>query len=96
MLKLSPKELKLIAKSKSSGIKGYKSMSEDKLLSALNASESVKENERYSKDTDLTKNEDYDAGEIIKKTTMPDLTKTNKTTRETRKNIVMNTKYLET
>ena len=85
MLKLSLKELELIAKSKSNGIKGYKSMSEDKLLSALNASESVKENERNTKDTDLTKNEDYDAGEIRKKTTMPDLIKTNKTTRETRK-----------
>ena len=40
MVNLSVNELKLIAKTK--GIKGYKSMSKDKLLSALNASESVK------------------------------------------------------
>ena len=38
------------------------------LLSALNASFfSVKENEKNSKDTDLIKNEDYDAGETLKK-----------------------------
>ena len=37
------------------------------LLSALNASASVKENERNSKGTDLIKHEDYDAGEILKK-----------------------------
>ena len=37
------------------------------LLSALNASASVKENEKNSKDTDLIKHEDYDAGEILKK-----------------------------
>ena len=65
MLKLSLKELKLIVKSK--GVKGYKSMSEDRLLSGLNASESVKENEKNSKDTDSIKNEHYDAGEILKK-----------------------------
>ena len=35
MLNLSLNELKLIAKSR--GIKGYKSMSEDRLLSSLNA-----------------------------------------------------------
>ena len=40
ILNLSLKELKLIAEIR--GIKGYKSMSEDRLLSALNASESVK------------------------------------------------------
>ena len=56
MLKQSLKELKLIAKSR--GIKGYKSMSEDRLVSTFNASESVKENEKNSKDTDLIKNED--------------------------------------
>ena len=40
MLNLSLNELKLIAKSR--GIKGYKRMSEDKLLSALNASEPIR------------------------------------------------------
>ena len=40
MANLSLNELKLI--SKSITIEGYKSMSEDTLLSALNASESVK------------------------------------------------------
>ena len=65
MLKLSLKELKVIVKRK--GVKGYKSMSKDRLLSGLNASESVKENEKNSKDTDSIKNEDYDAGEILKK-----------------------------
>ena len=64
MLKISLKELKLIAKSR--GIKGYKSMSEDRLLSALNALESVKENEKNSKDIEFIKNEDYDACEILK------------------------------
>ena len=47
MLKLSLKELKVIVKSK--GVKGYKSMSKDRLLSGLNASESVKENEKTLK-----------------------------------------------
>ena len=40
MLNLSPKKLKAIAKIR--GIKGYESMPEDKLLSALKASESEK------------------------------------------------------
>ena len=40
MLNQSLNELKLIAKSR--GIKGYKRMSQDRLLSVLNASESVK------------------------------------------------------
>lgn len=40
MLNLSLIELKLIARSR--GIRGYKSIFENKLLSALNASESVK------------------------------------------------------
>ena len=44
MLKLSRKELKVIAKIR--GIKGYKSMYEDRLLSALKASESLKESEK--------------------------------------------------
>ena len=43
MLSLSPKELKAIANIR--GIKGYKSMSEDRLLSALKSSESSKESE---------------------------------------------------
>ena len=69
MLKLSVNELQLIAKSR--GIKGYQSISEGRLLSALNASISVKENE-----TD----------EILrKKTIMPDPTKVYKSLREIRK-----------
>ena len=40
MLNLSPKELKATAKMK--GIKGYKSMSEDELLSALTSPKPVK------------------------------------------------------
>ena len=44
MLNLSLIELKLIAKSRV--IKGYKSMSEERLLSSLNKWESVKESER--------------------------------------------------
>ena len=59
-------------------------MSEDKLLSALNASESVKESKKNSDDTESTRNEDYDADEILK-TTWPDPTKINKTIREIRK-----------
>ena len=49
MLKLSPKELKAIAKIR--GIKDYKSMSEDRLLSALKASESLKESGKNFDDT---------------------------------------------
>ena len=44
MLILSLNELKLIAKSR--GIKGYKTMSKERLLSALNEPESLKEGER--------------------------------------------------
>ena len=43
MLNLSQKKLKAIAGIR--GIKGYNSMSEDRLLSALKASESLKESE---------------------------------------------------
>ena len=57
MLKL--KELE--QKAKNRGIKGYKNISINKLLSALSASDLVKENEKNSKDTDSIKNEDYDA-----------------------------------
>ena len=49
MLNLSLKELKAVAKIRD--IKGYKSMSEDRLLSALTASESLKESERNFDDT---------------------------------------------
>ena len=42
MLNLLLKDLKLIAKTR--GIKGYKSMSKDKLLSMLNIPKPVKEN----------------------------------------------------
>ena len=44
MLNLSVKELKLISENR--GIKDYKSMFEDRLLSALKASESLKESEK--------------------------------------------------
>ena len=49
MLNLSPKELKTIARIR--GIKGYESMSEDRLLSARKASESLKESEKNFDDT---------------------------------------------
>ena len=49
MLNLSPEELKASAIIR--GIKGYKSMSEDRLLSALKASESLKESEKKFDDT---------------------------------------------
>ena len=42
MFNLTLKKLKLIAKN--TGIKGYKSMSKDKLLSMFNTSGSIKEN----------------------------------------------------
>ena len=45
MLKLSLNELWLIAEGR--GIKGYKRMVEDRLLSAFNVSESVKETEAH-------------------------------------------------
>ena len=44
MLKRSLNELKKIAKMR--GIKGYKSMSEERLISSINESEPVKEKER--------------------------------------------------
>ena len=44
MLNLSLKELKIIEENKA--IRGYKSMPEDRLLSALKAAESLKENEK--------------------------------------------------
>ena len=48
MLNLSLSELKLIAKSR--GIKGYKSMSKERLLSALNESESVESEKDFDND----------------------------------------------
>ena len=62
------------------GIKRHKSMPENRLLCALNASESVKKREKNLVDTESTKNEDYDAHKTLK-TTMPDLTKISKTIR---------------
>ena len=50
MLNLLSKELKAIARIR--GIKGYKNMSEDRLLSALKASESLKESEKNFDDTE--------------------------------------------
>ena len=57
MLNLSQNELKLIAKSR--GIKGYKIMSKDRLLRALNASElitknkTIKDTQKYSETGDF-------------------------------------------
>ena len=51
MLRLSLNELKLIGENK--GIKDYKSMSEDELLSVLNLSELVKKSEKNLYDTKL-------------------------------------------
>ena len=53
---LSLNELKLIAKSRD--IKGYKSMSEERLLSALNASKLVKESQKNFDNTESRRNED--------------------------------------
>ena len=77
MLNLSLNELKVIVKSR--GIKDYKSMSEDRLLSALNASESVEKSEKNLDDTDSPRNEDSGADKVLK------TTKINKTAREVRK-----------
>ena len=93
MLNLSLNELKLIVKSR--GIKGYKIMSEDRLLRALNASESVKDSEKNFDNTESARNEDYDADEILK-ITMPDPTKINKTIRKIRKENDDEDKNLET
>ena len=73
MLNLSLRELELIAENR--GIKGYESMSKDRLSSALIASESVEKSENSFDDTESARNKDYDADEILK-TTKPDPTKT--------------------
>ena len=70
MLNLSLSELKLIAKSR--GIKCYKSISEDRLLSVLNASESVKESEYMADPRKINKTireikENHDEDKINKK-----------------------------
>ena len=53
MVNLSLNELKTIAKIR--GIKGYKSMSEERLLSVLNGSESVKKSEKFFDDARIEK-----------------------------------------
>ena len=53
MLKLSLNELKQIAKMR--GIKGYKSMSEERLVSSLDESESVKNSEMNFADARIEK-----------------------------------------
>ena len=53
MVNLSLNELKTITKIR--GIKGYKSMSEERLLSVLNGSESVKESEKIFDDARIEK-----------------------------------------
>ena len=53
MLKLSLNELKQIAKM--SGIKGYKSMSQDRLKSSINESEPLKESEKNFDDARIEK-----------------------------------------
>ena len=60
------------------GIKGYKIMSEYRLLSALNTSESEKKCEKNLDDAKSTRNEDYDADKALK------TTKINKIIREIR------------
>ena len=73
MLNLSLNELKLIVKSR--GIKGYKSMSEDRLLSAQNQR---KKSEKNLDDTKSTRNEDYDADKALKKKTINEIRKENR------------------
>lgn len=66
MLNLSLIELKLIARSR--GIRGYKSIFENKLLSALNASESVKMPDQANINKNIREiiKESRDKGKIIK------------------------------
>ena len=65
MLNLSLKELKVIAKNR--GIKGYKNISKDKLLSIVNAPEPIKENKTIK---DIGK-ENYNTDEILKDIKLP-------------------------
>ena len=60
MLKLSINELKLVAKSRT--IKGYKSMSKERLLSALNESELVESENNF--DDERLKNIKKDFNEL--------------------------------
>ena len=53
MVNLSLNELETVTKIR--GIKGYKSMSEERLLSVLNESESVKESEKNFDDARIEK-----------------------------------------
>ena len=53
MLKLTSDELKAIAEIR--GIRGYESMSEERLLSSLNESESVKESDKNFDDGSIEK-----------------------------------------
>ena len=92
MLNSSLKESKLIAKNK--GIKGYKSMSKDKLLSILNMPEPIKEN-KTSKDINK---ENFNIDEILKDIkplfeSKP--IKENKTINDIKREILIMTKYLE-
>ena len=66
MLNLSLIELKLIARSR--GIRGYKSIFENKFLSALNASESVKMPDQANINKNIREiiKESRDKGKIIK------------------------------
>ena len=66
MLNLSLIELKLIARSR--GIRGYKSIFENNLLSALNASESVKMPDQANINKNIREiiKESRDKGKIIK------------------------------
>ena len=53
MIKLTSDELKAIAEIR--GIRGYESMSEERLLSSLNESESVKESDKNFDDASIEK-----------------------------------------
>ena len=75
MLNLSLNELKLIAKSR--GIKDYKSMSEERLLSSLTESESVKESEKNFDDARIekTKKDFYELRDRLSKPKIKEIRK---------------------